>query len=142
MWLCGIASILEHPDIGRTRRPWLMSSAWFSLYITVARTPSNEVQSTLCLRTLPLARRLVCLQESRSPRVSPNPHHHGHDPLTRGSPESLPIASEDLAKLGIDAQHIPFIVSMTLQVEQSPDGISLTEAENLVEILDKVCPPS
>ena len=74
--------------------------------------------------------------------MSLNPR-RGHGPLTRrDSSESLPIASEDLAKLGIDAQHIPSVVSATLQVEQSPDGISLKEAENLIEILDKVCPPS
>ena len=54
------------------------------------------------------------------------------------------IAPEDLAKLGVESQLIPFIVSTTSQVEQSPDGslpLSPTEAENLVETLDRVYPP-
>ena len=52
-----------------------------------------------------------------------------------------PIATEDLVKLGVESRLIPFIVSTTLQVEQSLNGgpsLSPAEAENLVEILDKV----
>ena len=48
-------------------------------------------------------------------------------------------------KLGIEAQLIPFIVSATLRVEQSPNvspPLSPLEAENLVEILDKVVHPA
>ena len=54
---------------------------------------------------------------------------------------ALPITPEDLAKLGVDAQLIPFIVSTTSQIERSPNGpppLGPVEAENLVEILDKV----
>ena len=57
------------------------------------------------------------------------------------SPGSPPIASEDLAKLGVEAQFIPFILSTILQTEQSPidlPPLSPEGAENLVEILDKV----
>ena len=61
------------------------------------------------------------------------------------SPDLPPIAREDLAKLGVDPEFIPLIVSATLRIEQSPDGssqLSPVEAENLVEILDKVRLPS
>jgi len=57
-------------------------------------------------------------------------------------PDYPPIAAEDLAKLGIESRLIPFIVSTTLRAEQSPNGsppLSPAEAENLVEVLDKVC---
>ena len=53
----------------------------------------------------------------------------------------LPITPEDLAKIGADAQLIPFIVSMILRAEQSPSGsppLSTAEAEKLIDILDKV----
>ena len=56
-------------------------------------------------------------------------------------PDNPPITAEDLLKLGVESQLIPFIVSTTLQAEQSPSGsprLSPAEAENLVEILDKV----
>ena len=54
-----------------------------------------------------------------------------------------PIAAEDLVKLGVESRLIPFIVSTTLWAEQSqfPNDSSLlspTEAENIVETLDKV----
>ena len=54
-----------------------------------------------------------------------------------------PIAEEDLVKLGVASQLIPFIVSTTLWAEQSPNAsppLSPAEAENLVETLDKVRP--
>lgn len=59
------------------------------------------------------------------------------------SPDFLPIFPEDLAKLGIEAQFIPSIVSAASWVEHSPNGsppLSPVEAENLIEILDKVRP--
>ena len=52
-----------------------------------------------------------------------------------------PIAAEDLVKLGIESRLIPFIVSTTVLAEKSPNGspsLSPAEAENLVEVLDKV----
>jgi hypothetical protein len=55
-----------------------------------------------------------------------------------------PIAPEDLEKLGIDPQLIPFAVDTTLRAEQSPNGsppLTPAEAESLVEILDKVRTP-
>ena len=53
-----------------------------------------------------------------------------------------PIASEDLAGFGVD-HLIPFFISTTLQIERSRDGsppppLSPAEAEDLIEILDKV----
>ncbi|KAF9645420.1 kinase-like protein [Thelephora ganbajun] len=54
---------------------------------------------------------------------------------------SPPIVVEDLVNLGVEPQFIPFIISTILQAEQlsseSPP-LTPTEAENLVEILDKV----
>jgi len=53
----------------------------------------------------------------------------------------FPITAEDLAKLGVEPRLIPFVVSTALRAEQSPNGpppLSQTEAEDLVEILDKV----
>jgi hypothetical protein len=55
------------------------------------------------------------------------------------------IAPEDLKKLGVEPQLIPFIIVIILQVEQSPNGsppLSPTETESLVEALDKVHPPT
>jgi hypothetical protein len=55
------------------------------------------------------------------------------------------IASEDLKKLGVDPQLIPFIVSTMLRAEQSPNGpplLSPAEVESLVEALDKVHLPN
>ncbi|KAF9647766.1 kinase-like protein, partial [Thelephora ganbajun] len=52
-----------------------------------------------------------------------------------------PIAADDLMKLGVEPQLIPFVVSTTLRAEQSPSGspvLTPIEAGNLVEILDKV----
>jgi hypothetical protein len=52
-----------------------------------------------------------------------------------------PIAEEDLVELGVESRLIPFIVSTTLRVEQSPNDpplLSPAEAEDLVETLDKV----
>ena len=60
----------------------------------------------------------------------------------RLSPDLPPIASEDLA--GFRVGHlIPFFISTTLQIERSRDGsppppLSPAEAEDLIEILDKV----
>ena len=54
-----------------------------------------------------------------------------------------PIASEDLVKLGVESRFIPFFVSATQWAEQSPNGpppLNTTEAEDIVEILDKVRP--
>ena len=62
-------------------------------------------------------------------------------PTDDDTPDNPPIAAEDLVKLGVESQLIPFIVSTTLRAEQSPSGsppLSPAEAENLVEILDKV----
>ena len=58
------------------------------------------------------------------------------------SPGLPPIVSEDLAGLGVD-HLIPFFISTTLQIERSRDGsppppLSPAEAEDLIEILDKV----
>ena len=93
---------------------------------------------------VPLVRKQACPLKFGPPRVSPNPHRRRHDPLTRrDSPGSLSITSEDLAKLGVDAQLIPSIISMMSQGEQSPNGstpLSQTDAENLIENLDKVYP--
>ena len=58
-------------------------------------------------------------------------------------PDYPPIASEDLVKLGVESRFIPFFVSATQWAEQSPNGsppLNTTEAEGIVEILDKVCP--
>jgi hypothetical protein len=52
-----------------------------------------------------------------------------------------PIASEDLRKLGVESRFIPFFVSATQWAEQSPNGsppLGTTEAESIVEILDKL----
>jgi len=57
------------------------------------------------------------------------------------SPDFPPIAAEDLVKMGVEPQLIPFAVSATLRTEQSPDTSSpLTpaEAKDLVEIFDRV----
>ena len=54
-----------------------------------------------------------------------------------------PIVAEDLVKLGVESRFIPFVVSATQWAEQSPNGsppLSTTEAESIVEILDKVRP--
>ena len=53
------------------------------------------------------------------------------------SPDYLPIAAEDLVKLGIESQLIPFIISAAQWVERWPND-SLSPMENLVEILDAV----
>ena len=55
--------------------------------------------------------------------------------------DSPSIVPEDLTRLGVESQLIPFIISTTLRVEQSPNGsppLSPVEVENLVETLDKV----
>ena len=52
-----------------------------------------------------------------------------------------PITPDDLTKLQIEPQLIPFVVSTSLRAERSPNGsppLSPVEAETLVEILDKV----
>ncbi|KAF9789361.1 kinase-like domain-containing protein [Thelephora terrestris] len=52
-----------------------------------------------------------------------------------------PITDEDLARLEVDPQLIPFAVSTAQRAEQSSSGepqLTPTEAENLVEILDRV----
>ena len=57
------------------------------------------------------------------------------------SPDLHSIDPEDLARLGVDPQLIPFIISTILRAEQLPSGsrqLSPVEAENLVEIFDKV----
>jgi hypothetical protein len=57
------------------------------------------------------------------------------------SPDFPPIAPEDLERLGVKPQLIPFIVSATLQAERLPifePSLSPAEAETLVEALDKV----
>jgi len=59
-------------------------------------------------------------------------------------PDFPPITPEDLTKLGVALQLIPFIVSTTLRAEESPNGspaLSPGDAGTLVEILDKVCLP-
>ena len=60
-------------------------------------------------------------------------------PTDKGSPSPgfTPIAPEDLAKLGIEPQ----LISLISRAEESLNGspsFSTTEAENLVEVLDKV----
>ena len=64
------------------------------------------------------------------------------DQLTRiVHTDPYPIAYEDLANLGIESRLIPFIITIALQAEQSPDDstpLTLAEAECLLEILDKV----
>ena len=58
-------------------------------------------------------------------------------------PDYPPIASEDLVKLGVESRFIPLFVSATQWAEQSPNGsspLNTTEAESIVEILDKVRP--
>ena len=55
-----------------------------------------------------------------------------------------PIAPEDTAELGVESRLIPFVISTALRAGQSPNGsppLSPAEAENVVEILDKVRPP-
>jgi len=80
--------------------------------------------------------------ESKSHRVSPNStaicvaHRLGNPPL-----EFPPIIPEDLSKFGVESQLIPFVISVTLQVEQSPSGsppLDTADPEGLVESLDKV----
>ena len=53
-----------------------------------------------------------------------------------------PITSEDLVKLGVEPRFISSLVSATQWAEQYPNGppLNTTEAEDIVEILDKVCP--
>lgn len=70
---------------------------------------------------------------------SESPHAVISIPIHYETPDQPPITSEDLAKLGVESRLIPFIVSATLWAEQpcSPP-LSPPEAENLVEILDKV----
>jgi len=63
----------------------------------------------------------------------------------RPPPGSPPIAPEDLAELGVDLRFIPFIIPAIPQAErgESLNGLpllSLTEARELVETLDKVTP--
>ena len=58
-----------------------------------------------------------------------------------GSTDFPPITDEDLTKLEVELQLIPFIVSTTQRAEQSSSGepqLTQTEAENLVEILHRV----
>ena len=59
-------------------------------------------------------------------------------PLT----DLVPTSNEDLLKLGVESHLIPFIISITCQPEQSQSGsppLTPTEADNLTEILDRVC---
>ena len=80
--------------------------------------------------------------ELKPPRVSNSSSRRDPTHKETNSPDYPPIAAEDLAKLGIESRLIPFIVSTTLRAEQSPNGsppLSSAEAENLVEVLDKVC---
>ena len=63
----------------------------------------------------------------------------GESPFT----DFPPITDEDLAGLEVDPQLIPFVVSTAQRAEQSSSGepqLTPTEAENLVEILDRVRP--
>ena len=56
-------------------------------------------------------------------------------------PDFPPITNEDLLKLGVEPQLIPFVVSTAQRAEQSSSGepqLTSTEAENLVEILYRV----
>jgi len=80
--------------------------------------------------------------ETQVPQSKPTRHRLGRHPLTRAFPPDFPpITPEDLAKLGVESQLIPFVVSTTLRAEQSPNGsppLSPADAENLIEILDKV----
>ena len=59
------------------------------------------------------------------------------------SPDLPPIASEDLAKLGVESQLIPLIISAASRAERSSHGtpsppLGPGEVENLIEILNKV----
>jgi hypothetical protein len=54
-----------------------------------------------------------------------------------------PTTNVDLLKTGVELQLIPFIILMAKRAEQSSTGeprFTSVEAENLVEILDKVSP--
>lgn len=82
------------------------------------------------------ARTQVRRRESQSP-----PSRARSADRERTSQDSPLIAPEDLAELGVEQQLIPFVISTASQVDQLPDGatsLSSTDAENLVEILDKV----
>ena len=60
-------------------------------------------------------------------------------------PDFPPITNEDLLKLDVEPQLIPFVVSTAQRAEQSSSGepqLTSTEAENLVEILDRVRLPA
>ena len=94
-----------------------------------------------------LAHGLICLVESKARRVpvryTPKPSLVRPTDNEIHPPDYPPIASEDLVKLGVESQFIPFIVSATQWAEQSPDGpppLNTTEAEGIIEILDKVRP--
>ena len=68
-----------------------------------------------------------------------NPPLKERTPLT----DFPPITDEDLARLEVEPQLIPFVVSAAQRVEKSSSGepqLTPTEAENLVEILDTVRP--
>lgn len=55
-----------------------------------------------------------------------------------------PIAHEDLVKLGVESRSVPSLISTMLRAEHSPNGpppLDPAEAENLVDILDKVLLP-
>jgi hypothetical protein len=55
------------------------------------------------------------------------------------------MTDEDFARLEVDPQLIPFAVSTAQRAERSSSGepqLTPAEAENLVEILDRVSPPS
>lgn len=56
-----------------------------------------------------------------------------------------PITREDLLELGIESHLIPFAISAVSRAEQSSNDcptLEQSEAKDLVEILDKVCPPA
>jgi len=60
---------------------------------------------------------------------------------TQGPQNFPPITNEDLLKLEVPPQLIPFVVSTAQRAEQSSTGepqLTSAEAENLVEILDRV----
>ena len=57
----------------------------------------------------------------------------------------LPVTDEELVKLGVEPHLIPFVVSSTQRAGRSSSGepqLTPTEAEDLVENLDRVPPHS
>lgn len=64
--------------------------------------------------------------------------------MSLSSEDFSPITRKDLLELGIESDLIPFAISAVSRAEQSSNNsptLKQSEAEDLVEILDEVCPP-